>query len=129
AARSTIVKLAVVAGALVVAKVVVAVLDGRGTINGSTPLPVVLLGVVIGLTYGLLSVGLVLIYRTNRIINFAHGQIGAFAAAVFGLATVTWGVPYWVAFPLALLLGGGTGAVAETGVVRRLRNAPRLVSI
>ena len=38
------------------------------------------------MTYGLLAVGLVLVYRSNRIINFAHGEIGAFGAAVFGVA-------------------------------------------
>ena len=48
------------------------------------PLPVVVLGAIIGMTYGLLAVGLVLVYRTNRIINFAHGEVGAFGAAVFG---------------------------------------------
>ncbi|HVX68430.1 MAG TPA: ATP-binding cassette domain-containing protein [Mycobacteriales bacterium] len=94
-----------------------------------TPLPYVVLGAITGMTYGLLAVGLVLIYRTNRIINFAHGQIGAFGSALFGLGTVSWGVPYWVAFPLALLLAATTGAVAEAGVVRRLRKAPRLMSI
>src|SRR5687768_15467721 len=43
-----------------------------------TPFPIILLGAILGLTYGLLAVGLVLIYRSNRIINFAHGEIGAF---------------------------------------------------
>ncbi|HVV77221.1 MAG TPA: ATP-binding cassette domain-containing protein [Mycobacteriales bacterium] len=94
-----------------------------------TPLPYVILGAITGMTYGLLAVGLVLIYRTNRIINFAHGQIGAFGSALFGLGTVSWGMPYWVAFPLALIMAAATGAVAEAGVVRRLRNAPRLMSI
>src|SRR5205823_1176218 len=46
------------------------------------PLPVIVLGVTTGLPYGLLAVGLVLVYRTNRIINFAHGAIGAFGAAI-----------------------------------------------
>ncbi|MGA8256800.1 MAG: ATP-binding cassette domain-containing protein [Nocardioides sp.] len=94
-----------------------------------TPVPVVLLGVIIGMTYGLLAVGLVLIYRTNKIINFAHGQIGAFGAAFFGLAAVKWGIPYWVAFPMALFVSAGVGYTAETAVVRRLRNAPRLMSV
>ena len=52
------------------------------------PLPVIVLGAIIGMTYGLLAVGLVLVYRTNRIINFAHGEIGAFGAAVFGTAVI-----------------------------------------
>ncbi|HET6907995.1 MAG TPA: ATP-binding cassette domain-containing protein [Mycobacteriales bacterium] len=116
-------------GAVVLAKVLFAELDAHNIVKASTPLPVILLGTIIGLTYGLLAVGLVLIYRTNRIINFAHGQIGAFGSAFFGLAAVKWHVPYWVAFPLALCLSGATGAAAETGVVRRLRNAPRLMSM
>ena len=94
-----------------------------------TPLPVVALGSIIGITYGLLAVGLVLVFRSNRIINFAHGEVGAFAAAIFGLLTVRYGLPYYVVLPLALLIGAGTGAAAEVGVVRRLRNAPKLMSI
>jgi len=114
---------------LIVAKLVFAQLDRHHVVAASTPLPVVLLGTIIGLTYGLLAVGLVLIYRTNRIINFAHGQIGAFGAAFFGLAAVQWHIPYWIAFPFALAAAAGIGAAAETGVVRRLRNAPRLMSV
>lgn len=93
------------------------------------PVPVVVLGTIVGTTYGLLAAGLVIVYRTNRVINFAHGNIGAFAAAVFGLAVVRWHLPYWLAFPLALALGGTLAAGTEVVVVRRLRNAPRLMSI
>ena len=118
-----------VAAFVVLAKVLFSQLDAHHILQASTPWPVVLLGTIIGLTYGLLAVGLVLIYRTNRIINFAHGQIGAFGAALFGLVAVTWHVPYWVAFPIALAGAAATGAAAETGVVRRLRNAPRIMSV
>jgi len=119
---------AAIAGVAVL-KVILVMLDDHGVIHASTPLPPIVLGILVGLTYGLLSVGLVLIYRTNRIINFAHGQIGAFGAAFFGLAAVKWGVPYWIVFPFAIALAGGVGAAAETGVVRRLRKAPPLMSI
>ena len=94
-----------------------------------SPFPVVLLGILFGMTYGLLAVGLVLIYRTNRIVNFAHGEIGAFGAGMFGLATIRWHVPYYVALPFALAIGFGVGALAETAVIRRLRKAPRLMTI
>jgi ABC-type branched-subunit amino acid transport system ATPase component/ABC-type branched-subunit amino acid transport system permease subunit len=114
---------------LVIAKIVLAVLDAHQVVQASTPFPVILLGTIVGMTYGLLAVGLVLIYRTNRIINFAHGQIGAFASAFFGLAAVQWHIPYWVAFPIALGVGAGVGSASEAGVIRRLRNAPRLMSV
>lgn len=120
---------AVLAVAIVVAKIVLAELEASHVYKFSTPLPVVVLGAIIGMTYGLLGVGLVLIYRTNRIINFAHGQIGAFGAAVFGLVVVKYHVPYWIFFPFALAVSGLVGAAAETGVVRRLRQAPRIVSV
>jgi ABC-type branched-subunit amino acid transport system ATPase component/ABC-type branched-subunit amino acid transport system permease subunit len=95
----------------------------------SVPGPIVLLGLIVGSTYGLLAVGLVLIYRSNRIINFAHGQIGSFGAAVFGVLVATHHLPYWLMFPLALAFSALIGAGVEAGVVRRLRNAPRLMSV
>ncbi len=94
-----------------------------------SPFPVLVLGLIIGLTYGLLAVGLVLIYRTNRIINFAHGQVGAFGAAFFGIEVVRWHIPYWIALLPALMLAAGTGALAEVAVVRRLRKAPAIMSV
>jgi ABC-type branched-subunit amino acid transport system ATPase component/ABC-type branched-subunit amino acid transport system permease subunit len=121
--------LAITVVGLIAAKLVLATLDTHQVLHASTPLPVVVLGTIIGVTYGLLAVGLVLIYRTNRIINFAHGQIGAFGAALFGLAAVSWGIPYWLGFVLALAASAAVGAAAETGVVRRLRHAPRLMSV
>ena len=87
------------------------------------------LGVIIGMTYGILAVGLILIYRSNRIINFAHGEIGAFGAAMLALAVVRWHFPYWVAFPLALVASGGAGALVEVAVIRRLRRVPKLMSV
>jgi ABC-type branched-subunit amino acid transport system ATPase component/ABC-type branched-subunit amino acid transport system permease subunit len=101
---------------------------GRTT-SFETPLPVIALGTIIGLTYGLLAVGLVLVYRSNRIINFAHGETGAFAAAVFGLFTTKYHINYYLFLPVGLAAGYGAGALAEVGVVRRLRNAPRLMSV
>ncbi len=94
-----------------------------------TPLPIVTLGLIVGLTYGLLAVGLVVIYRANRIINFAHGEIGAFGSAFLGLAVVEWNLPYWLGFVAALMLTGLVAAGAEVAVIRRLRNAPRLMSV
>src|SRR5439155_1011086 len=59
------------------------------------PAPILFLGLVTGATYGLLAVGLVLVFRANRIINFAHGETGAFAAAVLGVLVVNYHLPYW----------------------------------
>ncbi len=121
--------LAGIVTAVVLAKIVTAELADHGVIRAATPWPTVLLGAILGMTYGLLAVGLVLVFRTNRIINFAHGQIGVFGATFFVLADVKWHFPYWVAFPIAIAVAGAAGALTETAAVRRLRNAPRLMSI
>ncbi|HEX6489027.1 MAG TPA: ATP-binding cassette domain-containing protein [Candidatus Dormibacteraeota bacterium] len=93
------------------------------------PVAVMFLGLLIGLTYGLLAVGLVLVFRTNRIINFAHGEIGAFAGTAVGTMVLRGHVPYWAAFPVGLVIGALVGGVVEVIVVRRLRRAPRVMSI
>jgi len=103
--------------------------DHTGSKHWETPFPVLMLGLISGVTYGLLAVGLVLIYRSNRIINFGHGQIGAFGAAFFGIEVVKWHIPYILAVPPALVLAGGIGALAEVAVVRRLRKAPAIMSV
>jgi ABC-type branched-subunit amino acid transport system ATPase component/ABC-type branched-subunit amino acid transport system permease subunit len=89
----------------------------------------VALGAIIGMTYGITAVGLVLVYRSSRIINFAQGQIGAIGAAVAGVAVLEWGLDFWVAFPIALLASAATGALAEVIIVRRLRHAPTVVGV
>jgi len=91
--------------------------------------PSILLGVLTGLTYGVLAIGLILVYRQSRVINFALGEIGAFGATLTGLAVVVWHLPYWFAFALGVALAGGVGAASEALVIRRLRRAPLVISV
>ncbi len=93
------------------------------------PFPVVTLGAILGLTYGLLAVGMVLVYRSSRLVNFAHGEVGAFAAVVLGALVHHRGWPYYAALPFALGVGAAIGVAIEVLVVRRLANAPRLMGI
>ena len=44
---------------------------------------VVLNGLFVGLVYGLLAVGLVVVYRTSRIVNFAYGETGMLATFAY----------------------------------------------
>ena len=84
-------------------------------------------GAMTGLAYAVLATGLVLVYRATRVINFAYGDIGAIGGGVLAKLVLDAGVPYWIAFPSVLLLGGLLGAAIELVVVRRLFNAPRLI--
>ena len=124
------IRVAAFAAAVVVAKLALILLGNHGVIDTSaTPMQVIVLGAITGMTYGLLGVGLVLVYRSNRIINFAHGNIGAFGAAFFGVAAVKWHLPYWIAFLMSMALSALVGVGTEAAAVRRLRNAPLLMSV
>ncbi|MBC7375787.1 MAG: ABC transporter, partial [Frankiales bacterium] len=88
---------------------------------------IVAIGLLIGLSYGVLAAGLVLVFRATRVINIAHAQVGAFGAALLARMVIDGGVPWAVALPVVLVVGAAVGAVVELVVVRRLRDAPRVV--
>ena len=54
-------------------------------------------GAVAGLNIGLLSLGIVLTYRSSRVINFAVGNMGLPGATLFALLVINWGWPFWPA--------------------------------
>jgi ABC-type branched-subunit amino acid transport system permease subunit len=83
-------------------------------------------GVIIGLGYGLLAVGLVLIYRTNRVLNFAQGQVGVIAAVFLVKLTADFKFEYWFALVLSISLAAVVGGLSEL-VLRRLFSRPRVL--
>jgi ABC-type branched-subunit amino acid transport system permease subunit len=87
---------------------------------------VLLQGVIIGLGYGLLAVGLVLIYRTNRVLNFAQGQVGVIAAVFLVKLTADFHFEYWFALLLSIGLAAVVGGLSEL-VLRRLFSRPRVL--
>lgn len=93
------------------------------------PPAVVVLGVITGMTYGLLAVGLLLVYRASGVINFAHGNVGGVASAIMGRLSLSLGLPWLLVFPVAIAAGAGTNALLELGVMRRLRRAPRIMAV
>lgn len=99
-------------------------LSWDGVLNS---LPTITNGGSQGTLYGLLAVGLILIYRTNKIINFAVAAVGAVPAIFAVLLVLTKGVPWIVAFPLALAGGVLFGALVDVVIIRRFREAPRLI--
>jgi ABC-type branched-subunit amino acid transport system permease subunit len=87
----------------------------------------VLLGLTIGMANALLAVGLVLIYMSNRVVNFAHGEIGAFAVALMLTFTQVLHWNYWLALLASLAGTAVLSAVIERTVIQRLFTAPRLI--
>jgi branched-chain amino acid transport system permease protein len=91
------------------------------------PVGVVLTGVVLGTANGLLAIGLILIYRTNRIVNFAYGSLGS-VAGLFGVELYLhshWN--YFLSMGIGVALGLVLGGVVELLVIRRFARSSRLV--
>ena len=63
-----------------------------------------LTGLSAGSLYALVGLGIVLIYRSTRVLNFAHGAVATFGTFV-AFALLTSGFPFAVAFPAAILAG------------------------
>ncbi len=84
-------------------------------------------GIVQGLAISVIAVGVVLVYRATRIINFAVGNMGVVGAAILSLLVVQYHVPYWVGFAVALVVGLAFGAIVDLAIIRRLRKSPRVV--
>ena len=85
------------------------------------------LGLVTGLTYAAFAAGFVLIYRSTGVLNFAHGEVGAFGVALFVLLLAQYGLNWWLSFVLALAACAAIGMAIELIVIRRLFTSPRLV--
>jgi branched-chain amino acid transport system permease protein len=86
----------------------------------------VVLGFVYGGIYGLIAVGIVLVYRGTRVINFAQGEIGTFSLYLAWYVTVERGMPWWCGALAALAGATAIGLLFERLVVRRMHDATRL---
>lgn len=94
---------------------------------GSRPVGVLLYGAVIGCLYGLIAVGVVLVHRANRVVNFAQAGLGAVPAVLALLLLTVKDVPYLLVLPVLVLGALALGALVEVAFIRRFTSSPRLV--
>ena len=91
--------------------------------------PQIVLGLVNGAFYALLSLGLAVIFGMLNVINFAHGaqfMMGAFVAWML----LNWaGIPYWGALILSPLIVGAFGVVLERLMISRLYKMDHLYGL
>jgi ABC-type branched-subunit amino acid transport system ATPase component/ABC-type branched-subunit amino acid transport system permease subunit len=86
-----------------------------------------IIGTVRGMIIALIAMGIVLVYRSSRVINFAVGDLGVPATALLAIMVGLHHWPYWLALPAALAIGALSGTVVELAVIRRLFHAPRVI--
>ena len=82
------------------------------------------IGATTGSAYGLVALGLVLVYKSSGVFNFAQGEFGT--VALYALYLLDFETSYWLAFLGALAAAVLMGFLTERVVVRPLFDAPRV---
>jgi branched-chain amino acid transport system permease protein len=88
-----------------------------------------LIGLINGSFYALLSLGLAVIFGLLNIINFTHGAQYMMGAFVAWLLLNKLGIGYWWALLLAPLIVGATGVVIERTMLSRLYKLDHLYGL
>jgi branched-chain amino acid transport system permease protein len=79
-----------------------------------------LLGLVNGSFYAMLSLGLAVIFGLLGIVNFAHGALYMMGAYVAWVGMDSFGINYWASLVIAPLLVGAVGVVVERTLLKHL---------
>jgi branched-chain amino acid transport system permease protein len=77
-------------------------------------------GLIVGLFYALMAVGLAMIFGVLKIVNFAHGEFYMVGAYTYVLVALKLDVSPWIALPLATVAGAALGWVVERTLMRPL---------
>jgi len=84
---------------------------------------VVFAGLKFGALYALAALGLVVVHKATKTVNFAHGAFAMLGAFASFLIVVNWQWPYWAAYLMIPPAIGIVAAAIEFLVLRRLRQA------
>ena len=84
-------------------------------------------GLILGLLTALIALGIVLVYRANRVLNFAQGELGLLPAVLAVMLIMHSSFHYVWGFLIGLVASIVLGAAAEFFIIRRFFRAPRLV--
>ena len=91
------------------------------------PLGIVLNGALVGGRIALIALGIALVYRSNRVINFAAADLGVAPATLMVILVLGFSWNYWLGAAVGLTGALVLGGVTEMVIIRRFRNAPRLI--
>jgi len=91
------------------------------------PVGVLLDGALAGGRIALVALGIALIYRANRVINFAQGDLGTVPTTLVVMLIISTGVNYYLAVATGLAAAIVLGVLVETLIIRRFFEAPRLI--
>ena len=101
-------------------------------VTGTDLLQALVIGIVNGAVYALIALGLVLVYRSSGIFNFAQAEFGtiavygAFYTFTYGLPIVGWKVGYVPSALFGVLCGIAAALLTERFVIRPLSDGPKV---
>jgi len=88
-----------------------------------------LIGLINGSFYAILSLGLAIIFGLLNIINFTHGAQYMLGAVIAWMSLTYLGINYWVGLIFAPLVVGGFGILMERYMLRRLYHLDHLYGL
>jgi branched-chain amino acid transport system permease protein len=103
------------------------VLPGTAAPARGTPYAILFNGLVQGALNAFTAIGIVLIYRTSRVINFAQAALGAVGAIFAYNLIIVYRWPYGLALATGVLVSALVAVFIELLILRRFFEAPRLV--
>lgn len=77
-------------------------------------------GLIFGLFYALMAVGLAMIFGVLKVVNFAHGEFYMVGSYAYVLISLKLGVSPWIALPVAAASGAALGWMVERTLMRPL---------
>ena len=77
-------------------------------------------GLIFGLFYALMAVGLAMIFGVLKIVNFAHGELYMIGAYAYVLCALKLDIPPWLALTFAAAAGAALGWIIERALMRPL---------
>ncbi len=88
----------------------------------------VLAGIATGAIYACMALAIVMIYQAIDNLNFAQGEMAMFSTFI-AWQLIQWGVPYWWAFLLTLVISFAAGVLIEQLLFKPLAKAPILTNV
>src|SRR5665213_245840 len=88
----------------------------------------VMAGLANGAIYACMALAVVMIYQAIDHLNFAQGEMAMFSTFI-AWQMIAWGLPYWVAFALTVLVSFVAGVLIDRVLFRPVQNAPILSQI
>jgi branched-chain amino acid transport system permease protein len=88
----------------------------------------VLAGIATGAIYACMALAVVMIYQAIDHLNFAQGEMAMFSTFI-SWQLMQWGIPYWWAFLITLIISFAGGIIIERLLFKPLAKAPVLTNV